>query len=203
MALVIIILTEESAAHGGEGRCRFRRVQPAATATAAADVGQGSRPRLDARLRPNDELQGPEYYPVREGCVVVHVIHGSATLSAGFPVESIDQWVAGWRRIGFKRQDARETIAHLMQQNLHVENVIARGILVCVIAIAFTSRGADTLRQFAAEGFLRLTCTIETYSANGGTAVNFRLAGSDQRQPPMIIPLAEMPPTAAIGEHDT
>ena len=62
-----------------------------------------------------------------------------------------------------------------------------------LFGLAFTSEAAALLRVRADEGFLRITYTVETFlDAAGRQAINFSLAASDQRDPPMSVPLSKM-----------
>ena len=142
----------------------------------------------------------PEDVPVMPGHVVMHLLYDDGSLNGALPVEQIDEAIEAWRSTGLSRVETRQGIFDEVALNRHRTEDAGSGIMTGLVWLAFTSGAAPTLRQLAAQGFLRITYTVETYldaAAGGKRAINFRLAGSDQRDPPMSIPLSEQPPTVA------
>jgi hypothetical protein len=140
--------------------------------------------------------------PVQRGHVVMHVLCDDASLNAALPVEKIDETVEVWRRSGLSRQDTRQGIFDQLILNRHLSESYGNALMVGLFGLAFTSEAAPLLRAQADQGFLRITYTVETFlDAAGRQAINFRLAASDQRDPPASIPLGEIGPTVRPEPH--
>jgi hypothetical protein len=146
----------------------------------------------------------PEEFPVHAGCVVMHLVFGTATLNAALPLGDLDELL----RIGRPAaplEDLRNMIVHAMARNRHLESACGRVLMCAAFTLAFTGELEPALRTLAAEGFLRIAHSIETFidEASGQQAFNFRLLISDQRDPPVVIPLAEVPFRGALPpSHD-
>lgn len=141
----------------------------------------------------------PEEFPTMPGHVVMHLIcerHDGASLSGAVPVDKIDDVITEWKRGGQSRRDTRDAIFAEMQLQKHLSESTANSCIAAALAMAFTSEAAPTLRLIAADGNLRLIYFIERFLDGGRKALNFRLVGSDQRDPfPPVLPVAVMPPT--------
>jgi hypothetical protein len=153
---------------------------------------------------PNPEIPTglAEAVPVQKGHVVMHVLCDDASLNAALPVEKIDETVEVWRRSGLSRQDTRQGIFDQLILNRHLSESYGNALMVGLFGLAFTSEAAPLLRAQADQGFLRITYTFETFlDAAGRQAINFRLAASDQRDPPASRPLSGIGPTVRPEPH--
>lgn len=137
----------------------------------------------------------PEDIPVLPGSVVVHLIGDNiAALNGAVRVEHLDKVIAMHQATGLSREQACEMIWVTLVAAQQTDKRVASKLLNTAVGLAFTSTRAHEFWALAKRGYLRLTYHITTPVDAYGRTLNFRLTATDQRDPPLIVPLDEMPP---------